>query len=129
MTSLNNCARIWRQSPARFFSLARTLQIDKTLLGIDAVALDRYSDSKLVLSPIGAQGFLLGRGNQPLSPTVIRRTGARNIIVLSTPAKLARTPLLRFDTGDAMLDVDMISRKFFAVIIGYHRTRLVKVAV
>lgn len=122
------------------------LQIDKTLLGIDAVAdgkivgkdlaerqildlLDRYSDCKLVLSPIGAQGFLLGRGNQPLSPAVIRRIGARNIIVLSTPAKLARTPLLRFDTGDAMLDVDMISRKFFAVIIGYHRTRLVKVAV
>jgi predicted polyphosphate/ATP-dependent NAD kinase len=91
--------------------------------------LDRYSDRKLVLSPIGAQGFLLGRGNQPLSPAVIRRIGARNTIVLSTPAKLARTPLLRFDTGDAMLDADMISRKFFAVIIGYHRTRLVKVAV
>jgi hypothetical protein len=49
--------------------------------------------------------------------------------VLSTPAKLARTPLLRFDTGDAMLDADMISRKFFSVIIGHHRTRLVKVAV
>ena len=127
-------------------AVGRTLQIDKTLLGIDAVAdgkvvgkdlaerqildlLDRYSDRKLVLSPIGAQGFLLGRGNQPLSPAVIRRIGARNIIVLSTPAKLARTPLLRFDTGDAMLDADMISRKFFAVIIGHHRTRLVKVAV
>ncbi|HET7384097.1 MAG TPA: ATP-NAD kinase family protein [Pseudolabrys sp.] len=122
------------------------LQIDKTLLGIDAVAdgkvvgkdlaerqildlLDRYPERKLVLSPIGAQGFLLGRGNQPLSPAVIRRIGANNIIVLSTPAKLARTPLLRFDTGDAVLDADMISRKFFAVIIGYHRTRLVKVAV
>lgn len=127
-------------------AVGRTLQIDKTLLGIDAVAngkvvgkdlaerqildlLDRYSDRKLVLSPIGAQGFLLGRGNQPLSPTVIRRIGARNIIVLSTPAKLARTPLLRFDTGDAMLDADMISRKFFAVIIGHHLTRLVKVTV
>jgi predicted polyphosphate/ATP-dependent NAD kinase len=127
-------------------AVGRTLQIDKTLLGIDAVAdgkvvgkdlaeqqilnlLDRYSDRKLVLSPIGAQGFLLGRGNQPLSPAVIRRIGARNIIVLSTPAKLTRTPLLRFDTGDAMLDADMISRKFFAVIIGHHRTRLVKVAV
>lgn len=127
-------------------TVGRTLQIDKTLLGIDAVAngkvvgkdlaerqildlLDRYSDRKLVLSPIGAQGFLLGRGNQPLSPTVIRRIGARNIIVLSTPAKLARTPLLRFDTGDAMLDAYMISRKFFTVIIGHHLTRLVKVTV
>jgi predicted polyphosphate/ATP-dependent NAD kinase len=126
-------------------AVGRALQIDKTLLGIDAVAngkvvgkdlaerqildlLDRYPDRKLVLSPVGAQGFLLGRGNQPLSPAVIRRIGAANVIVVSTPAKLARTPLLRFDTGDATLDADMISRKFFAVIIGYHRTRLVKVA-
>ncbi len=127
-------------------AVGRALQIDKTLLGIDAVAdgevvgkdlaelqildlLDHYPDRKLVLSPIGAQGYLLGRGNQPLSPAVIRRIGADNIIVLSTPAKLVRTPLLRFDTGDAALDADMISRKFFAAIIGYHRTRLVKVAV
>jgi predicted polyphosphate/ATP-dependent NAD kinase len=127
-------------------AVGRALQVDKTLLGIDAVAhskivgkdlaerqilelLDRYPDRKLMLSPIGAQGFLLGRGNQPLSPTVIRRIGVGNIIVVSTPAKLARTPLLRFDTGDAELDGDMISRKFYSVIIGYHRTRLVKVAV
>lgn len=126
-------------------AVGRALHVDKTLLGIDAVAgskivgkdlaerqildlVESYPERKLVLSPIGAQGFLLGRGNQPLSPAVIRRIGADNIIVLSTPAKLARTPLLRFDTGDAALDADMISRKFFAVIIGYHRMRLVKVA-
>lgn len=126
-------------------AVGRALRVDKTLLGIDAVAdgkivgkdlaerqildlLDRYPDRKLVLSPIGAQGFLLGRGNQPLSPAVIRGIGIDNIIIVSTPAKLARTPLLRFDTGEAALDADMISRKFFAVIIGYHRIRLVKVA-
>jgi len=126
-------------------AVGRALDIDKTLLGIDAVAdggvvgkdlaerqildlLDRYPDRRLVLSPIGAQGFLLGRGNQQLSPAVIRGIGIGNIMVIATPAKLARTPLLRFDTGDAALDADMISRKFFETIIGYHRTRLVKVA-
>jgi predicted polyphosphate/ATP-dependent NAD kinase len=126
-------------------AIGRALGIDKTLLGIDAVAdgkvvgkdlaerrildlLDSYPDCKLVLSQIGAQGFLLGRGNQPISPAIIRRIGAGNIFVVSTPAKLARTPVLRFDTGDTALDADMISRKFFTVIIGYHRTRLVKVA-
>jgi predicted polyphosphate/ATP-dependent NAD kinase len=126
-------------------AVGRALQIDKTLLGIDAIAdgkvvgkdlaerqildlLDRHPVRKLVLSPIGAQGFLLGRGNQQLSPAVIRRIGDENIIVMATPAKLARTPLLRFDTGDAKLDADMISRKFFPVIVGYHRMRLVKVA-
>jgi predicted polyphosphate/ATP-dependent NAD kinase len=90
--------------------------------------LDLYPDRKLVVSPIGAQGFLLGRGNQQLSPAVIRRIGAENIIVVSTPAKLERTPVLRFDTGDVELDADMISRKFFPIIVGYHRMRLVKVA-
>ena len=126
-------------------AVGRALHIDKTLLGIDAVAngqvvgkdlaerqilelFDRYPDRKLVLSPIGAQGFLLGRGNQQLSPAVIRHIGANNIVVVSTPAKLARTPLLRFDTGDAKLDADMISRKFLVVIIGYHQTKMVRVA-
>jgi predicted polyphosphate/ATP-dependent NAD kinase len=126
-------------------AVARALQVDKTLLGIDAVVdgklvgadlaereilalIDRHSACRLVLSPIGAQGFVLGRGNQQLSPAVIRRIGAANILVLSTPAKLARTPVLRFDTGDANLDSDMISRKFVEVIVGYRRTRLVKVA-
>ncbi len=126
-------------------AVARALHVDKTLLGIDAVVdgrlagtdlaereilalIDRHADCRLVLSPIGAQGFVLGRGNQQLSPAVIRRIGADHILVLSTPAKLARTPVLRFDTGDANLDSDMISRKFFEVIVGYRWTRLVRVA-
>jgi predicted polyphosphate/ATP-dependent NAD kinase len=125
-------------------AIGRALHVDKTLLGIDAVVdgrivgrdlaerqildlLDRHPDCRLVLSPIGAQGFVLGRGNQQLSPAVIRRIGAENIVVVSTPAKLARTPDLRFDTGDATLDAELISRKFFEAIIGYHRTRLIRV--
>src|SRR5262249_19996665 len=58
-----------------------------------------------------------GRGNQQLRPVVIRRIGAAT-----------RTPVLRFDTGDANLDCDMISRKLLTVIVGYRRTRLVRVA-
>ena len=126
-------------------AVAHALHVDKTLLGIDAVVdgkviaadlaerdllalLDRYPERRLVLSPIGAQGFVLGRGNQQLSPAVIRRIGAANIMVLATPAKLARTLVLRFDTGDAALDADLIARHFFEVIVGYRRTRLVKVS-
>jgi predicted polyphosphate/ATP-dependent NAD kinase len=126
-------------------AIGRALAIGKTLLGIDAVAngrivgndlneqqlldlLERYRQCKLVLSPLGAQGFLLGRGNQQLSPAVIRRISAENIIVVATPAKIARAPFLRFDSGDSSLDADIISRKFLPVIVGYHRTRLVKTA-
>jgi predicted polyphosphate/ATP-dependent NAD kinase len=126
-------------------AVGRALHIDKTLLGIDAIVhgqiagkdlserqilelLARYGERKLILSPIGAQGFVLGRGNQPLSPAVIRQIGLGNLTLVATPAKLARTPLLRFDTGDTALDADLISRKFLPVIVGYHRTRLVKTA-
>jgi len=126
-------------------AVARALHVDKTLLGIDAIAhggvvgkdlaehqilelLTRYGERKLILSPIGGQGFVLGRGNQQLSPTVIRKIGAENIILIATPAKLARTEVLRFDTGDPALDADLLSRKFLPVVIGYRRTRLVKTA-
>jgi predicted polyphosphate/ATP-dependent NAD kinase len=126
-------------------ALARALGLDKTLLGIDAFAggrpagsdlaerqilelLDRHRRCRLVLSPIGAQGFVLGRGNQPLSPAVIRRIGPDNVIVVATPAKLARTPVLRFDSGDAALDSELIARRYLPVVIGYRRHRLVEVA-
>jgi len=50
------------------------------------------------------------------------------MILIATPAKLARTPLLRFDTGDTALDAELISRKFLPVVIGYRRMRMVKIA-
>jgi predicted polyphosphate/ATP-dependent NAD kinase len=104
-------------------------EVEKDLAEQQILALlARHSERSLVLSPIGAQGFVLGRGNQPLSPAVIRQIGPENIILIATPAKLARTPLLRFDTGDPALDVQLTARKFFDVIIGYRRTRLVKTA-
>jgi hypothetical protein len=39
-----------------------------------------------------------------------------------------RTPVLRFDTGDAGLDLEILARKFLPVVNGYRRSRLVKVA-
>lgn len=127
-------------------SIGEMLDIDKTLLGIDAVLdarivgkdlnerqildlLDRYPRCKLILSPIGAQGFILGRGNLPLTPEIVRAIGAGNIIIVATPAKLARTPLLRFDTGDASLDAELAASGYFPVVIGYRLRRLARVAV
>jgi len=127
-------------------SVAHALGVDKTLLGIDAVAdgrlvasdlnesqildlLDRYPSFALVLSPIGAQGFVLGRGNLQLSPAVVRKIGLGNIYVIATPAKLARTPIIRFDTGDEGLDSALAARRYWTVIVGYRRRRLVKTMV
>ena len=127
-------------------SVGDLLGIDKTLLGIDAVAngkivgkdlnerailelIECYPHRRLILSPIGAQGFVLGRGNLQLSPDVIRKIGSENIIIVATPAKLGRTPALRFDTGDAALDAELTARGYLRVITGYHRKRLVKATI
>ncbi len=118
-----------RQDAARHRAIAGGNLVGKDLAEQQILdLLDRYPNCKLVLSPIGAQGSCSAEATNRSVPAVIRRIGADNIIVVSTPAKLIRTPLLRFDTGDATLDTALISRKFFAVIVGYHRNRMVKVA-
>lgn len=126
-------------------AIAVALGVKKTLLGIDALLggelvghdlneagilalLNRDRDACLVISPIGAQGFVLGRGNLQVSPEVIRRIGLENLVVVATPAKLARTPILRFDTGAPELDAAFIAKRYISVTIGFHRRRLVPVS-
>jgi predicted polyphosphate/ATP-dependent NAD kinase len=127
-------------------AVADEMGLRKTLLGIDAVIdgklvgidlsekgaitlLQQYTQCKVVLSPIGAQGFVLGRGNLQLSPAALRRIGIGNIIVVATPAKLSRTPVLRFDTGDESLDLEFAAQGYLPVTIGYRRERMVKIVV
>lgn len=110
------------------------LGLEKTLLGVDVVQdgrliikdasekellglLDREKNVKIILSPIGAQGFILGRGNQQLSAEVIRRVGLDNLIIISTPHKLAEIPYLLVDTGDEDLDVALAKKR--QVVTGY----------
>lgn len=126
-------------------AIAERLGIVKTLLGIDALLegaavgadlnenallklLDIYPVAQLILSPIGAQGFVLGRGNLQLSPAVVRQIGIDHLTVVATPAKLKRTPVLRFDTGDLELDARLADRRFLPVITGYRRRRLVPIS-
>ncbi len=107
-------------------AVAHALGVAKTLLGVDLVlggelvnadaseadilaALDGTSGATIVVAPIGGQGHILGRGNQQISPAVVRRVGLANLVVVATPAKLAslHDQTLRVDTGDAALDRDL----------------------
>jgi predicted polyphosphate/ATP-dependent NAD kinase len=123
--------------------IAKKLNIQHTLLGIDAVyqkqlvgkdvneeqilaLLKKYPKAKILLSPIGAQGFILGRGNLQLSPAVIKKIGIENIIVVATPSKLMHTPILRVDTGDKKLDRLFSAQGYLMVVIGYRLSRVVK---
>ncbi len=124
--------------------IAKKMNIYNTLLGIDAVynkkcigkdlneekilnLLKKYPKTKVILSPIGAQGFILGRGNLQLSPKVIKKIGIDNIIVISTPSKLASTPVIRVDSGDKKLDRLFTKKEFMMVVIGYRLSRVVRI--
>ena len=101
------------------------LGLQATLLGVDVVRDGRVvasdaserqildlvdgADTRIVVTPIGGQGHILGRGNQQISPQVVRAVGLDNIIVAATRDKLASIhgrPLL-VDTGDPALDSDL----------------------
>ncbi len=114
---------------------------DSTLLGVDLIEdyklLARDTNEQhildaigkkpmtIIVSPIGRQGFILGRGNQQLSPAIIKRIGRENVWVLATPQKLKATPTLKVDTDDAELDREF--RGYIRVITGYRRTCMIKV--
>jgi predicted polyphosphate/ATP-dependent NAD kinase len=115
-------------------AVGRRLGVSKTLLGVDLVAdrqllgkdvdedtilrtLEMFPEARIVVSPIGAQGFIFGRGDQQISHRVIEKVGIRNIIVIATPIKMHETRVLRVDTGDPELDEQL--RGYGKVIIGY----------
>ncbi|GAB3037240.1 ATP-NAD kinase family protein [Bowmanella dokdonensis] len=98
---------------------------DKQLLGRDMTAEELLKaiegkPAKLVITLIGGQGHVFGRGNQQLSPTLIRAIGRENILLVATKGKLQALngrPLIA-DTGDAELDQQLSG--LMPVITGYH---------
>jgi predicted polyphosphate/ATP-dependent NAD kinase len=109
------------------------LQVDKTLLGVDLyhdgrligtdlnesqlLAAIEGHHAKIVVTVIGGQGYIFGRGNQQLSPKVIQAVGRDNIMVIATLDKLhALGGPLRVDTGDP--ECDQLLAGYFRVITG-----------
>jgi len=89
--------------------------------------LDRWP-GRIVVSVIGGQGFILGRGNQQISPRVVRKVGRRNIQVVAEEEKLLalRDNPLRVDTGDPELDAELSG--YLPVIVGLNRRRVCPVS-
>jgi predicted polyphosphate/ATP-dependent NAD kinase len=78
--------------------------------------------TKIIVTPIGGQGFIFGRGNQQVSVEVIRQVGLENIIVISTKSKLNRLESLRVDTGDSALDAKFRAHRL-NVVTDYKTTK------
>jgi len=119
------------------------LNLKKTLLGVDVlynheiIAADVNENdlltliagkkAKIIVTVIGGQGFIFGRGSQQISPEVIKMVGRENIIVVASETKLASLhgrPLL-VDSGDEAVD-NMLSG-YIHVITGYRRSGIYKV--
>ncbi len=119
-------------------TIADLLDAKKTLLGVDLfcnkalIAGDvnekgileaiKGKSAQIVVTPIGGQGFIFGRGNQQISPKVIRQVGLDNIVVVASKGKLNRLESLRVDTGDPELDRTFRARKV-RVITDYKVTQ------
>jgi len=78
--------------------------------------------AQIIVTPIGGQGFIFGRGNQQISSKIIRQIGLDNIVVVATKSKLDKLKSLRVDTGDLNLDKDLRARGI-RVIVDYKTTK------
>lgn len=122
-------------------AVASELGVARTPLGFDVVRDGRLvqadaseadlariagaGPARAVVTVIGGQGFLLGRGNQQLSAQVLRLLGGNPLLVVATSDKLRGLagPLL-IDTGDAQLDRQLAGH--LRVITGIQDTAIVR---
>jgi predicted polyphosphate/ATP-dependent NAD kinase len=91
--------------------------------GSESRILDALGEENvIVVSPIGGQGFVFGRGNPQLSPAVIRRC---DVEVVASRAKLDGLDALRVDTDDPELDAAL--RGWTKVRVGRFERRMTKI--
>jgi predicted polyphosphate/ATP-dependent NAD kinase len=123
-------------------AIKELLGIEGTLLGVDVVGdgacVARDADewrllellaahhglSRIVVTAIGGQGHVFGRGNQQISAAVIRAVGVDRLVIVATRhkiAELAGRPLLA-DTNDPALDREL--HRLMRVVTGYRESIL-----
>jgi predicted polyphosphate/ATP-dependent NAD kinase len=125
-------------------AFAERLGFPKTLVGVDVYSQDEViavdanerrlleliddRPAKIIVTPTGGSGFLFGRGNQQIAPSVLQKVGRDNIIVISLVEKLNAlqgSPLL-VDSGDDK--VDQMLSGYISVISGYREKLIYRVS-
>lgn len=104
------------------------LAADVDEAGILAQLQSHAGPARIVVSATGGQGSLLGRGNQQISPAVLRRVGPEHLLPVASKRKLRELegrPLL-VDTGDAELDRQL--SRYHKVLTAYRDEVLYPVA-
>jgi predicted polyphosphate/ATP-dependent NAD kinase len=127
-------------------AIMAAIKLPNTLLGVDVVRDSRLvagdvneeallrllrqapGPATILVTAIGGQGHIFGRGNQQLSPAVIRSVGLENISIVAAKSKIADLsgrPLL-VDTNDAALDLDLCGMRM--IVTGYDDCILYRVS-
>lgn len=125
-------------------SIMKKMGMENTLLGVDAIcnfkliekdlnenqilSLIHGKKAKIIVTVIGGQGYIFGRGNQQISWKVIEQVGRENIIVVASKNKIIslRNKTLLVDTGNKKID-DQLSG-YMQVVTGIGERLLVKVS-
>ena len=125
-------------------AISKQLGIDYTLLGVDVIEVKNGkprvlkkdanekdllelvdTKTKILVSPIGHQGFIFGRGNQQISARVLGRIPVENVTIVATRSKIEGCNGLRIDVDPE------INKKFgdhIQVVVGYHDSQIVKLS-
>ncbi|WP_339842634.1 ATP-NAD kinase family protein [uncultured Halopseudomonas sp.] len=132
----------WIMGPgSTSLGLLEAMGLEGTLLGVDVLRdgqllaldatekqlwklLEEGGEWRILVTAIGGQGHILGRGNQQISPRVVRAVGTDNLLVVATKTKLktlAGRPFL-LDSGDADLDQELTGLR--RVLSGYREEML-----
>ena len=123
-------------------TIADEVGVPKTLLGVDAIfenklvgtdlnergileLFNQYKRRKIIVTPIGGNGFIFGRGSKQFTPDVIWQVGRENIIVVGTKDKLIKLDCLRVDTGDFVLDRKLSG--YMDVTVGHDYSKVMPV--
>ena len=80
--------------------------------------LNLTGELNLILTPIGKQGFILGRGNQEIGPELLKRIKKDKIIIVATREKINTIDCIRIDSGDPEIDKEL--QGIYKVIVGYN---------
>jgi predicted polyphosphate/ATP-dependent NAD kinase len=118
-------------------AIMAALNLDNTLLGVDLVlnqtllqsdvneadilTLTQGKPMKIIITPIGGQGALLGRGNLPISPRVIQRAGKANIQVVASLWKMGTLKGRPFFVDTCDRETDQMLSGYIRVITGYRQ--------
>lgn len=117
--------------------ISRLLGLEYELLGVDIIRdgtlvekdlteerLWSYAQTgrlKIIVSPIGGQGFLFGRGNHQFSARVLRAVGKENLLVVAGEAKLLSLPRHRLHVDCDKPELCRELEGYYQVLCGYGR--------